>query len=114
MVLEPMSMRWMRTFGATSVAHHGFSRGGWAAQDLSFSGRGPLRPFGHGAGNLVPGSPEAHGCLRLLMDYRVLPRQNVHEDHLRIKHVKKLIEGERLAVETDTRKGDGVWLRLRS
>ena len=48
-------------------SRHGFSRGGWAAQNLSFSGRGPLRPFGHGAGNLLSGSPDLPGELLLYL-----------------------------------------------
>ncbi len=53
-VPEPTSMQWTRPFGATSVARPGSSRGDCAAQVSSFSGRGPLRPFGHGGGNLLP------------------------------------------------------------
>ena len=36
----------------------GSSHGDCAAQDSSFSGRGPLRPFEHGEGNLLPASPD--------------------------------------------------------
>ena len=32
----------------------------------------------------------AYGCISLLMDCRVLPRQNVHEDHPHIKQIRML------------------------
>jgi hypothetical protein len=57
-VLERTGVQWTRPFGATSVARPGSSPGDYVAQVLSFSGRGPRRPFEHGGGNLRPASPD--------------------------------------------------------
>ena len=43
--------RWMRRYGATSVARHGSSLGDYAAQGSNSSGRGRPTPYEPGAGN---------------------------------------------------------------
>jgi len=51
LVLEPTRPRRMRLYGATSVAHDGFSRGGYAAQGSSSSGLGRAVSSEPGAGD---------------------------------------------------------------
>jgi uncharacterized protein (TIGR03083 family) len=51
-------LQWTRPFGTTSLTRPGSSPGDCTAQDSSFSGREPLRPFEHGEANPLPASPD--------------------------------------------------------